>query len=292
VFNFVQYGVNPKTYRVGLDEIRTFTRKYPVKLITIGPSSYSRKLSIFKELADIAQSAGAFFMADIAHTAGLVAGGAQPSPFPYADIVTMTTHKTLRGPRGAIIFVKKSVKFDTGKKNKKGESVYISLADQIDRALFPGLQGGPHDQQTYAIGKALLESLKPKFKKYVRQVIKNAKRLAESLKEKGFEVVSGGTENHLLVLDLRKAGLTGQEAEDRLVEAGIVTNRNAIPFDPAPPWNPSGIRLGTPALTTRGMKEKEMKQIAGLINDTLTKKRPVATIRKEVLKLCKKFPIE
>ena len=289
IFNFVHYGINRQTYRIDLNEIKELVKKHNPKLITIGPSSYSRALNIFEELAKIAHDNGALFMADIAHTAGLVAAEGQPSPFPHADIVTMTTHKTLRGPRGALIFVKESKKFDSGEKNKKDEPIIISLADMIDKAVFPGLQGGPHDHQTYAIGKALTEALDPKFKKYAAQVVKNIKTLAEELQELGYTIISGGTENHLLVIDLRPSGLSGKEAEDRLAKAGIVANRNAIPFDPAPPWNPSGLRLGTAALTTRGMKEKEMNMVAILIHNALTNNQAPATLKK-VHSLCKKFP--
>lgn len=290
IFNFVHYGINRQTYRIDLGEIKELVQKHRPKLITIGPSSYSRTLNEFEELAKIAHDNGALFMADIAHTSGLVATGVQPSPFLHADIVTMTTHKTLRGPRGAIIFVKESKKFDTGEKNKKGEPIIVSLADCINKAVFPGLQGGPHDHQTYAIGKALIEALDPKFKKYSEQVVKNAKRLAEKLSQKGYKIISGGTENHLLVIDLRDKGLTGQEAENRLSAVGIVANRNAIPFDPAPPWNPSGLRLGTAALTTRGMKEKEMDAVAELIDAGLTGNNQSATSKKAIA-LCKKFQI-
>jgi len=219
----------------------------------------------------------------MAHIAGLIAAGAHPSPFPHSDVVTTTTHKTLRGPRGAMIFSRRDKTTVFGGKK-------MSIADAIDKAVFPGLQGGPHDNQTAAIAVCLGEVLGPDFKKYGRQIVKNAKILASEIKRLGFNLVSGGTDNHLMLIDLTNLGISGREAQDKLEEVGIIVNRNTIPYDTRSPFDPSGIRLGTPSLTTRGMKEKEMKEIAGLIYSALTQNNGRA-IKKKVQILCRKFPV-
>ena len=203
----------------------------------------------------------------------MIIGGVHPNPFPWADVVMTTTHKTLRGPRGAIIICKKE------------------LEDQIFKKVFPGLQGGPHGQTICAIGVALREARMAKFKKYASQIVKNAKILGDELKKYGFNLISGGTDNHLVLVDLTNKNITGKEAQILLEKAGIITNKNTIPYDPRPPFNPSGIRLGTPAVTTRGMKEKEMKKIAFWINKVIFKPSSASRIKKEVKKLCQKFPI-
>jgi len=242
------------------------------KLLITGYSAYPRKIN-FKKFKEIANIVGAYLFADIAHIAGLVATRVHPSPFPWADVVTTTTHKTLRGPRGAIIICKKT------------------LSNNIFPKVFPGLQGGPHNHTICAIGVALKEALTPQFKKYARQIVTNAKILAKELKKYNFNLISGGTDNHLILIDLTNKGITGREIQDLLEKAGLIVNKNTIPNDLRPPFDPSGVRLGTPALTTRGMKEKEMKKIASWINEVIFDPRSCQKIRKEVKKLCQKFPI-
>ena len=251
LFNFKHYGVNGKG-RIDYDEVLKIAKKFKPKMIVTGASAYSRKID-FKKFRAIADKVGAILMADISHIAGLVVGGVHPTPFPYADAVMTTTHKTLRGPRGAIIVAKKE------------------LSKGIDAALFPGLQGGPHLHSIAAIGVALEEALKPGFKKYARQVVKNAKALADELKRLGFKLVYGGTENHLMMVDVTPLGMGGKQAGERLEHAGIIVNKNMIPYDTRKPWDPSGIRLGTPAITTQGMKEKDMVGIARKIHNVLTR---------------------
>ncbi len=282
LFNAIQYGVGRDGY-LDYDEIRKLARKHKPKIIVCGATAYSRIID-FKKFSAIAKEVNAYLMADIAHIAGLIAAGAHPSPFPYANVVTTTTHKTLRGPRGAIIFANKNSKL-------KAKSSKLSIADAIDRAVFPGLQGGPHDNQTAAIAQCLYEATQPSFKKYGHQVVKNAKALAHELTKLGFTLVSGGTDNHLMLIDLTNLGISGREAQDKLEKAGIIVNRNTIPYDTRSPFDPSGIRIGTPSLTTRGMKEKEMKQVAELIHQTLTQREDPAKIKTEVKKLCSKFPV-
>jgi len=275
-FTAIQYGVSPKTYLLDYDEILKIAKKEKPKIIICGYTAYSRKID-FKKFGKIAKHIKAILMADISHIAGLVAAKVHPSPFPYCDVVTTTTHKTLRGPRGAIIFAK----------NK--------YAETINKAVFPGLQGGPHDHTIAAIAVALGEALKPSFKNYAKQIIKNAKVLAETLVKNGLEVVTGGTDTHLILVDLKKIGLSGKEVEKLLEEIGIYINRNTIPFDLNPPFKPSGIRLGTPALTSRGMKEKEMELIGNLIAKIIFNPKS-EKIKKEakslVIKLTKNFPIK
>jgi len=253
-------------------EIEKITKKEKPKLIICGFTAYPRKID-FKKFSRICKKIGAYLLADISHIAGLIIGGVHPSPFPWADVVMTTTHKTLRGPRGAIIICKKE------------------LEEKIFKKVFPGLQGGPHIHTICAIGVALKEAMAPRFKKYASQIVKNAKILGEELKRYGFNLISGGTDNHLVLIDLTSKNITGKEAQNRLEKAGIITNKNAIPYDPRPPFNPSGIRLGTPAITTRGMKEKEMKKIAGWINKVISNEKSIKKVRQEVKNLCKKFPL-
>ncbi|MDP3792224.1 MAG: serine hydroxymethyltransferase [bacterium] len=252
IFKFEHYGVGEDGF-INYDHVLEIAKRFQPKMIIAGTSAYPRILD-FKKFREIADSVSALLMADIAHIAGLVVGGAHPSPFPYADIVTTTTHKTLRGPRSAIIICKKH------------------LADNIDKAVFPGIQGGPHMNAVAATGVALEEALKPSFKEYAEQIVKNAKALAEELKNQGFQLVSGGTDNHLILIDVTPLGLTGQQASDKLEKEGIIVNKNMIPFDTRKPWDPSGIRLGTPAVTTQGMKEKDMAAIAKRIAEILIPK--------------------
>lgn len=280
-WNAAQYGVGRDGF-LRYDEIRRLARKEKPKLIVAGATAYSRIID-FKKFKSIAKEVGAYFLVDMAHIAGLVAAGVHPSPFPHADVVTTTTHKTLRGPRGAMIFSKNNQMIRKGDKE-------ISVATAIDKAVFPGLQGGPHDNQTAAIAACLGEAMRPVFKKYGKQIVKNAKVLARELQKLGFTVVSGGTDNHLMLVDLTNKGISGREAQDRLEKVGIIVNRNTIPYDIRSPFDPSGIRLGTPSLTTRGMKEREMKIVARIIYDILTGGNR-RVIHKKVKVLCSRFMI-
>jgi len=269
-YEFYFYGVNDQTEKLDYNEILKVAIKIKPKMIVCGATAYSRTID-FKKFSEIAKRVGAYLLADISHVAGLIVGGAHPSPFPYADFVMTTTHKTLRGPRGAIIICKKE------------------FAKQIDKAVFPGLQGGPHEHQIAAKAVCFAEALDPEFKDYAKQIVKNAKTLARELSGHGFRIVSGGTDNHLMLIDLRVMNITGKDAQNMLEEVGIVVNKNTIPNDLQPALIGSGIRIGTPAVTTRGMKEKEMKVIAQLITDTLIKKQSKEKIQKEVKKLANKF---
>ncbi len=263
----VQYGVDEANGLIDYNEIKKLAEENKPKVIISGFTAYPRQVD-FKKFGEIAKSVGAYHMADISHIAGLIAGGAHPSPFPYADVVMTTTHKTLRGPRGAVIFSRKE------------------LSEKIDRAVFPGLQGGPHNNITAAIARMFYEAMQPEFKKYARQVVKNSKVLAKTLSKCGFKLISGGTDTHLILADLRGLGVDGLEAQNRLERAGIIANRNSVPGDPSP-FKPSGIRIGTPSVTTRGMKEKDMIVLGGLIYNAVSNK---GGVKQEVLKLCKKFP--
>ena len=278
-FKSVQYGVDEKTHLIDYPLVEKLAKEHKPKLIWAGATAYPRIFN-WKRLAQIADSINAYLAADIAHIAGLIVGGAHPSPVPYVHLITTTTHKTLRGPRGAIIMV-----------TKKGVEKDPELPKKIDRAIFPGFQGGPHENSIAAIAVCLKEAASPDFKKYARQVVKNAKILAEELKRYGFNLISGGTDNHLLLIDLRNKNIMGAKAADLLEEAGITVNKNSVPYDTSGPFNPSGIRMGTPAITTRGMKEKEMKKIAGWVNEVISDSGKVKKIRIEVKKLCKKFPL-
>ncbi len=279
-YKSVQYTTN-KNGLIDYSVMHKMAKKERPKIIVAGATAYPRIFD-FKKFASIAREVKAYFLADISHIAGLIATGAHPSPFPYADIVTTTTHKTLRGPRGAIIF--------TNHKSKIAKYNNLDIASEIDRAVFPALQGGPHDNQTAAIAQCLYEALQPSFKKYGRQIVENAKTLARELIKFNFELISGGTDNHLMLIDLTNLGISGREAQNRLEKAGIIVNRNTIPYDTRSPFDPSGIRIGTPAITSRGMKEKEMKKIAELIDKVLTKKEKLEVIKQEVKSLCSKFP--
>lgn len=275
IFNFAYYGVDFKTGKLNYEEIRRVAKRERPKMIVCGATAYTQQID-FKQFAEIAEEIDAFLLADISHIAGLVVAGVHLSPFSYADIVTTTTHKTLRGPRGAVIICK------TG------------LATQIDKSVFPGMQGGPLENVIAAKAVCFLEALEGKFKKDQIQTVKNAKFLAKVLMANGLKLIADSTENHLVLIDCRSLNISGKVGANALAEAGIYTNANMIPFDPATPTNPSGIRIGTPAITTRGMKEKEVKIIgewlvAILKNPTDDKLK--RQIKKEVLKLTKKFPI-
>jgi glycine hydroxymethyltransferase len=262
-YNSVQYHTDKNGY-VDIDEMYKLAREHKPKVIMTGGSAYARvyEWAKYKEVAD---AVGAWMIADMSHVAGLVAGGVYPSPVGIADVVTTTTHKTLRGPRGALILCNGN----PSNPLKKPERTRENLPSLIDRALIPGLQGGPHNHQTAAIAVALGEALQPEFKTYAKQVVKNAKKLADILQSKGFELVTGGTDSHLLLLDLTNKNISGKDAEKALSKAGITVNKNTIPYDPRSPFDPSGIRLGTPALTTRGMKEAEMELVAGWIEQAV-----------------------
>ena len=274
-FNVVPYGVNAETQQIDYDEFRKIVLAAKPKLIIAGGSAYSRQID-FKKMADVAHEVGAIFMVDMAHFAGLVAAGLHPNPVEYADIVTTTTHKTLRGPRGGMILCKEE------------------YAKAIDKAVFPGIQGGPLMHVIAAKAVALGEALQPEFKVYAEQVIKNAKVLAAELIAKGLTIVSGGTDTHVMLVDVRNTGLTGKEVEHLLDEIGITANKNTIPFDPASPFVTSGVRLGTPALTTRGLKEDDMKEIADIIATVLQNPEDTAKHQdaaKRVAALCEKYPL-
>jgi glycine hydroxymethyltransferase len=252
----VPYGVSKDTEVLDYANLREIAMREKPRMIIAGFTAYPRSID-WKKFRDIADSCGAYLMVDMSHIAGLVAGGAYPSPFPFADIVTTTTHKTLRGPRGALVFAKKDER---------------ELGKKIDKAIFPGLQGGPHMNQTAAIAVALKEAATPAFKKYATQVIKNAQTLAAELKSLGWRIISGGTDSHLILMDVSGAGIGGKDASDKLETAGIIVNKNAIPYDTRPPVDPSGIRLGTAGETTRGAKEKDMKKLAKKIDTVLRAK--------------------
>ena len=274
-FNVVPYGVNAETQQIDYDEFRKIVLEAKPKLIIAGGSAYSRQID-FKKMADVAHEVGAIFMVDMAHFAGLVAAGLHPNPVEYADIVTTTTHKTLRGPRGGMILCKEE------------------YAKAIDKAVFPGIQGGPLMHVIAAKAVALGEALQPEFKVYAQQVIDNAKALAAALQEKGLTIVSGGTDTHVMLVDVRNTGLTGKEAEHLLDEVGITCNKNTIPFDPASPFVTSGIRLGTPALTTRGLQVKDMDEIADIIATVLKNPEDKAVheaASKRVAALCEAYPL-
>jgi len=277
-FKSIQYTVDKKTQLLDFDKIRKLAKKYKPKLIWAGATAYPRIIN-WQIFAQIADEIDAYFVADISHIAGLVAAGAHPSPAPFAHLITTTTHKTLRGPRGALIMV-----------TKRGVKKDADLPKKIDRAVFPGLQGGPHQHTIAGIAVALKEAASAAFKKYAFQIVKNAQALAEELKSRGFELVTGGTDNHLMLVDLRSKKIEGSKAAIRLEKAGIVVNKNTIPFDPNPPANPSGIRLGTPAVTSRGMKEKEMRLIGQWIARVI-EGGCLRKVKREVFSLCQKFPI-
>ena len=293
MYNFVQYGVEHDSGRLNMDQVREIALREKPKMILAGFSAHSRNLD-WKKFKEIADEVGAITFADIAHIAGLIAGKQIDSPVPYFDVVSTTTHKTLRGPRGAIIMCKEK------------------YAQAIDTAVFPGLQGGPHDHITAAKAVAFKEALDPSFKTYAKQTIKNAKALAAALMKRGFKIVSDGTDNHLMVVDVTSREVPGLTAERALDSANISCSRSTIPFDPRKPYNPSGVRLGTPAVTTRGMKEKDMDKLAGWIDRIITvaaadprypemkgpelmelfrKNKDLKKIKDEVKAFCLKFPL-
>ena len=275
-FHVVPYGVDKETECIDYDALEKQAKEVKPKLIVAGASAYARIID-FERLSSIAKAVGSYLMVDMAHIAGLVAGGMHPSPLPWADVVTTTTHKTLRGPRGGMILTKDA-----------------EFGAQFNKAIFPGIQGGPLMHVIAAKAVALEEALQPAFKEYAAQVVKNAKTLAASLQEKGFRIVSGGTDNHLMLVDLRSKGVTGKEAQNLLDGVGITANRNTIPFEPLSPFVTSGIRLGSPALTTRGFKEANMEEVAAIIAlvlDHATDTAAQEEARKRVDALCEKYPL-
>src|SRR3989344_6079763 len=287
LYKCVPYNVDKKTELLDYDVIMKQAKEAKPKMILSGLTAYPRKID-FKAFREICDEIGAYHFADIAHIAGLCATGLHQNPVPYCDVVTTTTNKTLRGPRGAMIMCKIEDRLD--KEGKK------TLAQKIDSAVFPGLQGGPHDHVNAAKAVAFKEALQPDYKEYCKQIVKNAKALASSLMNNGLELVTNGTDNHLMVIKLVNKGLTGKgkEVQNALGEAEIYVNKNTIPYEPGSPFNPSGIRLGTPAITTRGMKESEMKVIGGCIAkviDNYSEKSVIEKAKKDILELCKDFPL-
>jgi len=275
LYKTVFYGVNKETGYIDMEEVRRLANEHKPKIIITGASAYPRIID-FKAFAEIAKEVGAYLMADIAHIAGLIVTGLHPSPVPYSDFITTTTHKTLRGPRGGIVMCK------------------ADYAKAIDKAVFPGIQGGPLVHVIAAKAVAFQEALSEDFKEYQQKVIKNAKTLAEALKKKGFKLVSDGTDNHLMLVDLTNFNITGKEAEEALDKAGITVNKNTIPFDTKPPTVTSGMRIGTPSVTTRGMGEQEMEEIAEIIErviKNISNESVIKDMKKKVQLLCKRFPI-
>jgi glycine hydroxymethyltransferase len=275
LYSASSYSVDKETEMIDMDVVRKYAEKEKPKILLSSTTAYPRELD-FKEFSEIAKDIGAISMADIAHIAGLVIGKVHQDPFPFTDIVTTTTHKTLRGPRSGLILCKE----EYGK--------------AIDKAVFPGMQGGPHEHIIAAKAVCFKEAATPEFSEYAKQIVKNAKKLSESLIEHGFRLVTGGTDNHLILIDLTNKGITGKEAQNSLDEAGITTNRNTIPFEPRSPFDPSGLRLGTPAITSRGMKESEMEQVAGWINRVIENHEDSSLkekIREEIREFCKEFPL-
>lgn len=273
-YRSVQYTVHPETHFLDYDQLREMALAERPKMIIAGATAYPRIID-FEAFASIAREVGAYLLVDMAHISGLVAAGAHPSPVPHAHVVSTTTHKTLRGPRGGMLLMKNEV------------------AEAVDRGVFPGLQGGPHNHTTAAIAVALKEANTPEFKEYAFQIVKNARALAEALGEHGFRLITGGTDNHLVLVDVTSKGTRGRKLAKVLDRCGIVCNMNTIPFDPRKPFDPSGIRLGTPAVTSRGMKEPEMKRIADFIAQSLTiidDKEAQARLKEEVAEFCRPFP--
>ncbi len=275
IFNSIQYTVSSETGRLDYNQIEELAKKHKPKIIISGATAYPREID-FEIFGQIAKSVGAYHVSDIAHIAGLVVAGIHNSPVPYADIVSTTTHKTLRGPRGGMLLCKKQ------------------HADNVDKSVFPGLQGGPHMHTLTAVAVAMAEADTPEFVAYAKQIVKNAKVLAEGLLEHGFDLSSGGTDNHLILIDLRGKKVAGKKLAKALDRARIVTNYNTTPLDPAHPANPSGLRMGTPAVTTRGMKEDEMRQIAEFISkvaENVDSETVIEQVGKEALLLCSQFPV-
>jgi glycine hydroxymethyltransferase len=270
----IHYTVDRESQRIDYDAVRELARKERPKIIVTGATAYPRQFD-FRAFGEIAKEIGAYLLADISHIAGLIVAGEHPDPVPYADVVMTTTHKTLRGPRGAMILCRNDV------------------AERIDKAVFPGLQGGPHNHTTAAIGVALKEASTNEFREYARQTVRNAKALAAELTTRGFNLVSGGTDNHLILIDLTNKKVIGKKAAQALDRAGIICNYNTVPYDSRKPFSPSGIRIGTPSVTSRGMKESEMRQIAAWMDEVVTHVEDdggIARVAGEVREFCERFP--
>ncbi len=275
IYNVVYYGLNPETELIDYDQVYRLAKEHKPKLIVAGASAYPRVID-WEKFAQIAEEVGAYLMVDMAHYSGLIAGGVYPNPVPYAHFVTSTTHKTLRGPRGGFILCK------------------AEFAKEIDKSVFPGIQGGPLMHVIAAKAVAFKEAMTEEFKEYAKQVVRNAQAMAEEFIRLGFKVVSNGTDSHIVLLDLRDKGITGKQAEEALGRANITVNKNAVPFDPLPPTKTSGIRIGTPAMTTRGMKEEEMRLIARLIAQVIQNiedSHVIERVGSEVIELCQQFPL-
>ena len=289
LYNFVQYEVDKETGRIDMDKVREIALREKPKMILAGFSAYSRNLD-WKRFKEIADEVGALTMADISHIAGLIAGKAIESPVPYFDIVTTTTHKTLRGPRSAIIMCKDKMI----QKMVKGELKEVSLAKEIDKGVFPGMQGGPHDHITAGKAVAFGEALKPEFQTYAKNIIKNMQAMADELMKRGYKIISDGTDNPLVVIDMTSKNVSGKEAEVALEKVGISTSRSTIPFDPRKPMDPSGLRVGTAAITTRGFDENDSRKVADIMDRTIQNKdndEALKAIRQEIVDLCKAHPL-
>lgn len=275
LYNFVQYEVDPETGRIDMEEVRKIALREKPKMIVAGYSAYSREIE-WEKFKEIADEIGAFTFADIAHTAGLIAGGQMKSPVPFFDVISTTTHKTLRGPRGAMIMCREE------------------FAAQVDKAVFPGMQGGPHDHINAAKAVAFGEALKPEFKEYAKQTIKNSQAMADEFMKRGYKVISDGTDNHLIVVDMTSKDITGKEAETIFDRIGVSVSRSTIPNDTNPPMNPSGVRFGTPAITTRGLKEAETRKLVEWMDLAVQNRENIEIledIKKEVEGVCKEFPV-
>jgi glycine hydroxymethyltransferase len=287
-YNSVQYTTDKDGF-IDYDQIAGLAKEHKPKLIMSGATAYPRLID-WQKLRDIADSVGAWLVSDISHIAGLVVAGEHPSPAGISDVIMTTTHKTLRGPRGALILANGN----TSNPLKKPERTVENIPSLIDRAIIPGLQGGPHNHQTAGIAVALGEALQPEFREYGQQVVKNAQKLASELMSRGFDLVTGGTDNHLMVINLTNKKISGKEAEVALCKAGITVNKNTVPFEPRSPFDPSGIRLGTPALTTRGMREDQMIQIADWIDQAIRGNKDdakLANIHDQIIEFAKNYPL-
>lgn len=273
-YEIIPYSVNKETETIDYDALIETAKREKPKMIIAGASAYSRTID-FKKFREAADACGAYLMVDMAHIAGLVATGLHPSPVPYADVVTSTTHKTLRGPRGGLILTNNE-----------------EIIKKINKTIFPGIQGGPLMHVIAAKAECFYEALQPSFIEYQKQVLKNIKVLADTLKENGFRIISNGTDNHLILVDVKSIGLTGKEAEEILDKINITCNKNTIPYDTESPFVTSGIRIGSPAMTTRGLKEKEFKEIGNIIVDALKNKKDLEKLKNQVLEITKKFPLE
>jgi len=292
LYNFISYGLNEKTGRVDFDDVLEKAKKYSPKMIICGGSAYPRFIE-FEKFKEIADTVNAFLMADIAHPSGLIASGIHPSPWPYCDVVTSTTHKTLRGPRGGIIMVGKDFENSWNVIAPKSGRVKM-ISELLDSSIMPGIQGGPLMHVIAAKAVAFSEALKPSFKNYCEQIVSNASKLAEEMKKKDYRLISDGTDTHLILIDLTNKNISGKKAEQKLEEAGITTNKNMIPFDKRSPMITSGIRIGTPALTTRGMKEDQMIYIADLIDKVISdydNDAVILKVKNEVKNLCDSFKL-